>query len=482
LFVDFYESFIHYWNSQIYGDLVPLTLPSKDYGAVFNDPFGFGVLSTGERIAGSNRFFASYITYLYFNNVPLGLQVLGISPIDSIYYASAIIKIITHIGIVVILGKWVVGRKQIWSTEGLMAMVFATSFFLVAWVPNMNFKDILTVIDKAPAYTIFYAFALWLVMIYFHPFLQMLWGNRSAKFSIPLHLTLLLLAVIISFNGPINSPTILLFCSVILGGLFVQNIKKATAPSFVAKIREAIQQIPKVLLFHFCWIMFLGLYSYYLGTYNLENPVDAPSLLERYLLLIKGVARNYVLGHTYLSPLLILILFNFVNVILIYRQYQGEQAKKILNSVLIFVVFASIYVLLLPLGGYRPYRPWIVRYDVVLPINLGLIFFFIKTSFFLFKHMERKKRLYYAVPLGGLIALFTIVDRIPYAQDNKCEYKALTIFATSAEKIVELPSCNVLSWEVHTDPKKTYMQSKLLYRWNVIDKEEKRFFAQPVEE
>lgn len=46
-------------------------------------------------------------------------------------------------------------------------------------------------------------------------------------------------------------------------------------------------------------------------------------------------------------------------------------------------VFSLFYILLLPLGGYRDYRPNVLRHDTILPITLSLIFVLVKQLFIL---------------------------------------------------------------------------------------------------
>ena len=62
--------------------------------------------------------------------------------------------------------------------------------------------------------------------------------------------------------------------------------------------------------------------------------------------------------------------------------------------------------------------------------------------------------------------------------NNKCEYKALEIFAESKEKIVALPSCKILSWKRFYNKKgrESKIAAQLLYRWRIIDDKEKRYY------
>lgn len=478
---DLYASFSSYLSSELLGDLAPIVLPVPSYSPILNDPLGFQVLMTGEGAAGPNRFWAHFITFIYFNNIPFLLQDLGVKPIDSIYLACGILKILTQIGIMLLLCKWVIGKKSIFSADAVVLSAFICTFFFTANTHHRAFdvKTSMTIIDNSIVYTIFYATSLLLLMLYLHPFLQRIWGFKENKFSIRQHILLFFLSFVISFNGPTNSPSILLICPLILLGLWMKNFRNITVKTaLLHKVITAIKMIPRGLLIHFIWVILLNLYSFYLGTFNIENLTDAPSLVTRYALLLKGFYYDYICNIYHPSPLGILLVLILINTGLVVRFVTKEKQVRYLNILYFSIVFFVIYTLLLPLGGYRSYRPSIIRYDVIMPTTLGFLWLFFYSCYLLISHFKGIAQTVYALTLMSLLVFLSIIDRVPSEPTNQCEYSALEQFANSTEKVVALPPCRILSWRLLKAPNggESYTTSKLLYRWQVIKDKDKRYY------
>src|SRR6056297_2947333 len=91
LTADFTFSFIQYYNTPLFGDLAGHILPDKVIQPVFDDPFGFQLLLTGETHSNPNRFFVHWALAEYFQHVPLWLQ-KWVTSVNSVYLASAIAK------------------------------------------------------------------------------------------------------------------------------------------------------------------------------------------------------------------------------------------------------------------------------------------------------------------------------------------------------------------------------------------------------
>ena len=84
------------------------------------------------------------------------------------------------------------------------------------------------------------------------------------------------------------------------------------------------------------------------------------------------------------------------------------------------LIFAAIYIVLLPLGGYREYRPNIVRRDTLMPVILCLIFFYGRSSFYLLNHLVPKYKRKYLILIVIFSLVFTIADE-PIFKHNACE-------------------------------------------------------------
>ena len=164
-------------------------------------------------------------------------------------------------------------------------------------------------------------------------------------------------------------------------------------------------------------------------------------------------------------PLLLSMII--LNLILINRQQKTEESKRILFFLKWIGVFILIYVLLLPLGGYREYRPNIVRRDTFLPVTLCIFYTYGMTSFFLIKNFISKNKRWYISLLVIIGLIFTSVD-IPNFEHNKCERNALEKISKSKNEVVELDNdCFVMTWIKVDKPEFTSTNSKMLQIWNI---------------
>lgn len=483
---DWYASYEYYRQTAIFGDVAGIAYPHPWYADVLEHPFGWEAVKTGEKYAATNRFWAHFITKIYFNNIPFLLQDLGIHPINSIYVACSLLKLLTQIGLILLLSKWVLGKQSIRSTATVVLAAFITSFFLTAdtYQAGFDIKGSIGIIDQSIAYTLFYATSLLLLMFYLHPFLQRIWGFKEYGFSIPQHLLLAFLAVVISFNGPTSSPVILIICPLLLLGLWLKNFRGIEAPSTIFhETLAALKKIPPSITLHFTWVILLNIYSFYVGTFNLENPATQPSLEERYTLLFQGFYREYIWNDFHIAPLGVLFILIGINTGLIVKFLEKANQSRYLNTLAFVLAFFIVYTFLLPLGGYRNYRPLVIRYDVIMPTTLGLFFLFFHSCYLLWQHFKGVARVVYTLPLLALVILLTVVDSTPNEPTNQCEYAAIEQFANSKEQIVALPPCAVLSWDLFRSETGIDSEtvSKLLYRWHVIEEENKRFYNLPRE-
>jgi hypothetical protein len=131
-------------------------------------------------------------------------------------------------------------------------------------------------------------------------------------------------------------------------------------------------------------------------------------------------------------------------------------------------LFTLIYILLLPLGGYRTYRPLILRRDSILPVILGLMYFYSASTYYLLQHLSGPPRRWY---IGGVVlfgAIFMNADKLKMTNNNQCERQAFLQLAQSSEPIVHLNTdCTVMAWEKITDPLQSDYNAQLLEFWGV---------------
>ncbi|MFC1734221.1 hypothetical protein ACFL6I_28290, partial [candidate division KSB1 bacterium] len=132
-------------------------------------------------------------------------------------------------------------------------------------------------------------------------------------------------------------------------------------------------------------------------------------------------------------------------------------------------IFTLIYILLLPLGGYREYRYNVLRYDTIMPITLCLMFVFGISTLHLLKRMSKKQKIWYTPLIVVVLSIFTIADE-PQFDKNKCEKLALKEISESKDKTVQLQhDCTVISWEIFHIPEQSELNSQLLNIWRITN-------------
>ncbi len=192
------------------------------------------------------------------------------------------------------------------------------------------------------------------------------------------------------------------------------------------------------------------------------------SLQLRYLKLLKGLPLFFT--HKITFALIAIILA--INFILLKRSIPNFMKTRVFKVLLLITVLCTVYILLLPFGGYRPYRPIIVRYDTFLPITIVLILLIGISSFQLIMvYLNGRLKVAYAVFLIGILAIFMISDfnELP---NNECQKAALYEIKSSKKKIVKLQNnCTVLSWFIMPDQNYTSDIGKMLHYWDISQTE-----------
>ena len=172
-------------------------------------------------------------------------------------------------------------------------------------------------------------------------------------------------------------------------------------------------------------------------------------------------------------PVLFLILT--VNAIIINKKYKTPEGRKILTLFKWFGIFSLVYFLLLPFGGYRNYRQNNLRYDTIMPITSGLIFFFGSTTLYIIKGMTNKHKIRYIPIIIFTLFIYTNPDS-PEFDKNNCEMAALNEISKSKDTLIQVNNdCTVLSWFLITDPKNSELNGELLKLWR-ITKEKKLYY------
>jgi len=458
-------SFVQHLQKPLDGDMAECILPSKQYQQIFQDPLGIKVITQDASYPNPNRFFCYYIFSKYFKSIPIFLQSFT-TPIESIYVASALAKILIQVFILLLLGFFITGKGNFFNKDSLIAMALITPLF-----QTNGYRSYMGIIDPAITYAFSYALPCAWLLLFYLPFYKASYFDKKFSPNKFILAILILFTFFITLNGPLNPGVIIIISILYIIHHFKLNYSASLPASTSQRIMIALKNIPKPYLFIFSLAGILSLYSLYLGNHSsLFQDVKIP-ISQRYLRLPEGI--YYLVSQKIGYPLLLIIIG--INAFLIYKFYKSEEGNKILNLLKWIGMFSLFYILLLPLGGYRTYRPDIIRYDTVMPITLALIFIYGLSTIFLLKNIKNKGNYVYLILVIAFSIVYTLADKLEPGR-NKCEKESLTRLANSKENTVFLNSdCTVMSWEKITDSTASSFNGELLQYWGVT-KEVKHYY------
>lgn len=453
LLADLTYSFTQHYSMPLDGDMVSLVLPADNFMPVLNDPLGLTVLHTGGAYPNPNRFFAHWPFYTYFNQVPGFLQQFT-TPLNSVYLAAALAKILIQVLLLWLLAVLVSGKVLHHHT--LLAAVLMTPFF-----QTNGFRSYLGIIDSSSTYTFFYALAALLLLIYLAPLLlrwlhdSELPGQRYWQYG------WLLLVPVVTLGGPLN-PGIVVVMGLLVVVYYASRAFKVERTSTVWSV---LSIFPGSVYFYLLPLGVFSVYSLWLGRYNSISLEFEVPLWELYLRIPQGLFYSFTRKIAF-PALLFILCFNAYYVRNLART---PASQKMLNAFKWTGWFALLYILLLPLGGYRDYRFYVVRYDVLLPVTLTAVFLFAYSTLLLLRQLPaRQRNSYVAFPIAVML-IFTLADE-PRFDQNTCERNVLTQLAKEPERGLELTGeCTIVSWVKNPEPAEWEAKMRLLRRWKIIE-------------
>ncbi|HRH57892.1 MAG TPA: hypothetical protein PLS10_09575, partial [Chitinophagales bacterium] len=453
-------SFLEFYHTPLYGDMEGGIVPAKDVQEIFNDPTGIKAIITNKEHVNPNRFFSHFLFMEYFRKVPMLLQYF-FEPITSVYLSCAIAKILVQFFLIYLLTTTITNEKNILNLKFLLVAALISPLF-----QTHGYWSRMGIIDISTAYTFFYAVPLLFLLLFIKPVYQKLYNLDNKPFGKKLYY-LIPLVFILPLSGPLIPGVILIF-SALLFTHYIIDFRKHSNHSADA-IHLFFKEIPKDVLFIVLSVSLVSLYALFLKFYDSNYDAASIPLIERYLKLPVGLYSQ--ITHSFGIPLMLAIIG--INLVIIHKKFKTNEAEKIIRTVKWIGLFSAIYIFLLPLGGYRPYRPNIIRYDTFMPVTICLFFVLGATTYFLYGKMKSKK---YWIFIITSMLIYTFAD-ISKLDENNCEIQALKNIANSPEKVVELPNdCNVMSWDKITDYKDSELKSELLLFWNITN--EKKLFYQ----
>lgn len=457
-----YCFYLHY-QEPLDGDLPRVVVPAAAYQTVMANPFGLAAIMDGTTYPATNRFMAHYSMYAYFRTMPLFLQRF-LAPIDSVYASIAIYKILLQFFIGWLLAAYASGTTAIRDSRFIVALLLVFPFF-----QSTIYANYMGIIVSPVTYTHFYALPLALLLLFFLPFYL---GNRplptshvqsdiTTQLSIFQKAGWILLPVLLSFSGPLIPPLVLMVGAAIFLGYWYQSVQ--TQGWRLSAIRDAFGRIPRFWRWTILIFMGLSLYSFYLGTFNTENSGDIP-LLDKYRLLGLGLVQQLT-GKPGFSLLLVLT----VGYAFLVKKYANKvAATTLVQAATVLFGLMAIYIILLPLGGYREYRPKIVRFDTLMPVTMALIFLYVRTALQLLNDYKPPFRRRFLLFLTAIALLFISANQIRQGR-NTCERKYLQAMADNPTLPSAIrPECPVLSWYV-AGARPDSIKIKMLHIWEIVE-------------
>lgn len=457
LIADSVHSFRQHHQMCMDGDMTFNVLLSDDVKKILDDPLALGVLLHDEQYLNPNRYFAHLANHHYCWNAPIWLQSI-VDPIESIYLSQAIFKIFLQLCLIFLLAYFISPNAKWYHAERLLPALLVTPFF-----QTFGFNIQMGIIDKSMTYDFFYALPIIFVGLYFMP-VYLSFRNRK-KMNALHFIWMIPCAFIVAFSGPLNLGIAPVISLMVLTGLSIQNIKANGGLKLRILLRDSVFWAAGIMVVICSYSLFINALA---GT----MAEDIPPLGERYLLLLKGIPSLFAekIG---LSWLIALILLN----LLILRKdnlvhWRWTKVYAWVGAVIV------IYMALLPLGGYRSYRPWIIRFDTFMPVTLLLVWLFGVSAFQIISgKVSGWKFAYYFAVIYSLV-YFTQYDKLPDSAYD-CERRMLHEIASSPEKIVKISEpCSVVDWQSITDFRMSEKQAELLLHWNVT-REKKLFYYEP---
>jgi hypothetical protein len=452
LCVDLLTSAYHYYHLSFDGDLTKIGTPIKWYEAIMQDPFGIHAVTTGEMYSGAGRYMCHWFTVFWCKYVFDLIHTFVANPVVSIYIMTASIAMLVHVMFLWIVMLYVRVIKPLDRFYTIFLWCFATIF-----IQYGDYYHSIGIIDRSPSYIFFYGLQLMFLAFYFYPFFK-LFHQSENRFSILTHIFLIIASIYLAFSSVLVQPVFF----VLLAVLFVAYLlfRKDTKWNHFFKNKSVI--------LHFSLFFLLCVYAFYVSKYNSER-TSITTVSERYYLLLKGI--YYLLTYDLALPFIGLLLgFNYY---LIRKNNQSEWLKHFNRNYILIGLFAFLYIGLLPLGGYRTYRPFIVRYDTFLPVTLALVYLCVSTTMYLLSSLQWTNQTKgYVVFIATFMLIFTYVDRNLEQNNNACQHEVLYYMHRNHDTIIPMPlHCNVGTWNTtdYHDQEVMITLNKLYKQWDIIE-------------
>lgn len=133
-------------------------------------------------------------------------------------------------------------------------------------------------------------------------------------------------------------------------------------------------------------------------------------------------------------------------------------------------LFSLIYLVLLPLGGYPPARPNILRYDTMIPVTLCLMSLLAYTNLLVVQYARRERLRWYVPVLVAVGLALENADRGEFDQNARQRTLIAELQRAPASSTAVLSDdATVLSWRPVRQAEGSKQSVALLRRWRVLE-------------
>lgn len=445
---DLVFSVVSYHQLPIDGDFPRITVP-LNYDYILKDPIGIQAIIKDTTYAGAGRYTCHAAVRFWSKNVFHAVNKFSPDPIESVFLMSALFSILVHILFVWLAFKYITIRIKLTVNQKLLVIAMSTSFIQMAYLYYS-----IGVVDQSVTYTFFYAFPLLVLTWNLFPFYR---GYQTGflKLTIAEWCVMPIVSFALAFSSPLIQPIVILI-GLGLGGLTFY-FKHPSLTKIVSSKEFKIQ---------FGFLFLACVYAFLVSRHNSENGMLMP-ISMRYIQLAKGIFFLFTKNSAVLS-LLILVVINM----LILQKQNSLIYHNLFKLLQLLFVASCIYILLLPLGGYRSYRPYVVRYDTFMPITFIMMFYVLLSTILVWTEIAQQNTCWkYRVLIGSFILLFTWLDIPSKFQSNACQRIAMhELYASKDSIIYASKKCNLLTWNVAdlSNQDFQWMLTKQFQEWGII--------------
>lgn len=473
ILLDLWRTGLWFSQTQIDPDLSRVAGPVQSYAHVLHDPFGFGGLQTGLHYPGAGRAMA-HITAKAWADHGLGwMHVLVADPVRALYFGLALTAVLVHIGFLVV-GCGYLCAYQPMKTRSTVFCALGLSLF----VQLASQRFYLGIIDHSMSYTFAYAIPLLALAAFFLPVYRSLLHCGYTP-SLPFAVAMVPLAFYLAFSGPLVQPVVALIVVFLLG---------------TQAMRRNRLLVHRRLLPGVGVLAILSAWGMYVSRFNSESTTSV-TIASRYTLLRHGLFEVLVRPSSPWPLLLaaLVFLYRFVS-----RSVENSVRVCLRVHLLVGSGFSVLWLTLLPLGGYRNYRPFILSSVTLLPVTLITVYLFVlllrlafrakiteKTSASgaAFDRCEshvvptsvdtRRSSRFITLGLSTIVVVMLSLGKLTAPPpNNACQRATFEQLRDKTGTILPIPrTCPILTETVGALDDPDYQQAitKLLRRWRIIE-------------